>query len=845
MPKGGMEVSVKRRYLKRGARRNLLILQHIMIVAAAVAILIVLTGSSVMLAGVEGNYSYSMDAGERETVFEDSLLFNHIFGRGVTDVARMVAVQSQMETDGHFDGDKVIDVTTFYYRFGDLPQRYVTVKYRLEDLIKWAQYGFEYEERWFTGEQADEFLSRTSTYTKIDYSSGKLQGSIVTPFNAQLDEYTEEYSVSANGLENGEFYRDDTNAKILHNRYQTVDKKNIEDYTGTWEDYNELCQYVQETAKMIAGNYQEYMKYKEYYDAGSSNVRFYIIKRIGDREEIYTNLPDRTLSEKEIAKKFQGYGKYLYFNPEDMVFDSNTLIEESTVRHIFNSFEYAYPETMKAWIGVDTSYPAADVYIQGMKGYESYIPYYWQLIGFAAACICIYLLLLVYLTVMEGRCVDEEGNMEIKLKSMDHIPTECVVIAAVLVAGGIIVALIYVFDSMSYEYYYETWFKVAAGIVVLICELLFTGFYYSLIRRLKADNLWKESLAFKTVVNGKAAVWKIYDNGDVIIKTWVPYVIFLLINFIFVMFGWKGMLIIACLDLAFGILIYRNTKDRQRIVEGIEKIREGDFKHKVNEERLHGDNLVLAKAVNSIGEGIRVAVETSMKDERLKADLITNVSHDIKTPLTSIINYVDLIKRENIESEKVKGYVDVLDSKSQRLKQLTDDLVEASKISSGNISLHWEVINLVELVNQTLGEFSEKFEQKRLTPMIQCADSQMYIEADSRRIWRVVENLFNNIVKYAMEGTRVYIDMAELKREDGNRYVEFSLKNISSQPLNINADELTERFIRGDVARSTEGSGLGLSIAKNLTEAQKGTFEIILDGDLFKVVLTFALLDRT
>ncbi|HBA69292.1 MAG TPA: sensor histidine kinase, partial [Lachnospiraceae bacterium] len=179
------------------------------------------------------------------------------------------------------------------------------------------------------------------------------------------------------------------------------------------------------------------------------------------------------------------------------------------------------------------------------------------------------------------------------------------------------------------------------------------------------------------------------------------------------------------------------------------------------------------------------------------------------------------------------------------LKQLTDDLVEASKISSGNISLHWEVINLVELVNQTLGEFSEKFEQKRLTPMIQCADSQMYIEADSRRIWRVVENLFNNIVKYAMEGTRVYIDMAELKREDGNRYVEFSLKNISAQPLNINADELTERFIRGDVARSTEGSGLGLSIAKNLTEAQKGTFEIILDGDLFKVVLTFALLDRT
>ncbi len=325
-------------------------------------------------------------------------------------------------------------------------------------------------------------------------------------------------------------------------------------------------------------------------------------------------------------------------------------------------------------------------------------------------------------------------------------------------------------------------------------------------------------------------------------KSWLPYIIFLMINFIFSLLGWKGIALAGCFDLAFGVLIYRNTRDRQRIVEGIEKIREGEFKHKVDENHLHGDNLVLARAVNSIGEGIRVAVETSMKDERLKADLITNVSHDIKTPLTSIINYVDLIKRENIESDKVKGYVEVLDSKSQRLKQLTDDLVEASKISSGNISLQWEQINLVELVNQTIGEFSEKFEQKSLTPVIQYTGNAMYIEADSRRIWRVVENLFNNIVKYAMEGTRVYIEMSDLSDGDGKRYVEFSLKNISAQPLNINADELTERFIRGDVARSTEGSGLGLSIAKNLTEAQKGTFQIVLDGDLFKVILTFALL---
>ncbi len=833
---------MKKKPLKENTRKILLVIQHALIVAAAVSILVVLTGSSVMLTGVDENYSYSMDAGEKEKSYEDSLLFNHIFGRGVADVARMVAVRSQMETDGRFDGRKIIDVATFYYRYGDLPDKYVTAKYYLEDLIKWGQYGPEYEDRWFTGEQADEFLNRTSTYTRINYSSGNLPGGILTPFNAQLDEYTEEYSVSANGLENGEFHRDDTNASVLLNRYQTVDGKNIEEYTGTWEDYKELCQYVQETAAILAGNYQEYLKYKEFYDIDHSNLRFYIIKDVGDRREIYTNLASRTLSEEEADRQFKSYGKYLYFSPEDMKYDSNTLLEEKTVRHVFNSFEYAYPETMKVWIGVDTSYAADDVYIQGMQGYESYMPYYWQLIGFAFACVCAWLLLLVYLTAMEGRCIDEEGNLSVCLKGIDHIPTECMVGAAILLVGGIIVAFTYIYDSMAHEFYYETWFVIAAGGVVLICELLFTGFYYSLVRRLKADNLWKESLVFKAAVNGRAVAWKIYDNGDVIAKSWLPYAVFLIVNFLFTLLGWKGILIAAVLDLAFGVLIYRNTKDRQRIVEGIEKIKEGDFKHKVDENHLHGDNLALARAVNNIGEGIRVAVETSMKDERLKADLITNVSHDIKTPLTSIINYVDLIKRENIESEKIKGYVEVLDTKSQRLKQLTDDLVEASKISSGNISLQWERINLVELVNQTIGEFSEKFEQKKLAPVIRYAKDSMYIEADSRRIWRVVENLFNNIVKYAMEGTRVYIDMADLSDEDGKKYVEFSLKNISAQPLNINADELTERFIRGDVARSTEGSGLGLSIAKNLTEAQNGTFQIILDGDLFKVVLTFLLL---
>jgi signal transduction histidine kinase len=295
--------------------------------------------------------------------------------------------------------------------------------------------------------------------------------------------------------------------------------------------------------------------------------------------------------------------------------------------------------------------------------------------------------------------------------------------------------------------------------------------------------------------------------------------------------------IIFLMDLAVGVLLYRDTKERQGIVETMETIAAGELERQVDTTNLHGDNLALAESVNSIGKGIKDAVEISMKDERMKADLITNVSHDIKTPLTSIINYVDLIKREQVDNEKVQSYIKVLDEKSQRLKQLTDDLVEASKISSGNINLHFERINLTELMNQTIGEFSEKFDQKNLTTVMNVNAANVVIEADSRRIWRVMENLFNNIYKYAMEGTRVYVSIDNLT--DSEERIEVSIKNISASALNCNPDELTERFIRGDESRTTEGSGLGLSIAKNLTEAQKGTFDIKLDGDLFKVCLTF------
>ena len=256
--------------------------------------------------------------------------------------------------------------------------------------------------------------------------------------------------------------------------------------------------------------------------------------------------------------------------------------------------------------------------------------------------------------------------------------------------------------------------------------------------------------------------------------------------------------------------------------------------YQIDTDGIRGEDKALAEKVNDIGSGLNRAVDDAMRNERLKTDLITNVSHDIKTPLTSIINYVDILKRENIQDERIRGYLDILESKAQRLKILTEDVVEASKVSSGNISLEFMDVNFTEMIQQTEGEFTEKFAARNLMVVMNLPEEHAIIRVDGRRMWRVLENIFNNAVKYAMSGTRVYADL-----RIGDDKVEFSLKNVSEQQLNISADELTERFIRGDISRSTEGSGLGLSIAKSLTVMQGGTFDLYLDGDLFRVNICF------
>jgi signal transduction histidine kinase len=261
------------------------------------------------------------------------------------------------------------------------------------------------------------------------------------------------------------------------------------------------------------------------------------------------------------------------------------------------------------------------------------------------------------------------------------------------------------------------------------------------------------------------------------------------------------------------------------------KTAKGDLSAEIDTNLMPNSLKQHAENINSIQDGIRLAVEKEMKSEHLKTELITNVSHDIKTPLTSIINYVDLLQKEHTEEEEAQ-YLEVLSRQSDRLKKLIEDLIEASKASTGNINVELTKINVNEILNQSLSEYEEKLQEKGLDVIVTTPEKGCYVMADGNLFWRILNNLYNNIYKYALPNTRVYIDVDKVDED-----VRISIKNISKEKLNISSDELMERFVRGDSSRHTEGSGLGLNIARSLADIQHGSLDLFIDGDLFKIEL--------
>ena len=494
-------------------------------------------------------------------------------------------------------------------------------------------------------------------------------------------------------------------------------------------------------------------------------------------------------------------------------------------------------------VSVDTKFSVADSMADEAENYETYSKLMFPMLAGAIFGSVLWLIGMVWLTVTAGRRPEDE---EIHLNGFDRWYTEIAAgtVIGIWLAGTIISGTLIANSSLGYSHV-----VVTVIVICLICGTYTMAWfligYLSLVRRIKAGTLWKNSLIRKVLkwigkCSGKLADFARAFSRNTAEKIKVLLVggAFLFLQFLIIgcVFSGAGVFLLALMavDVAVMIFAIRKADGLDLIMDGLKKISDGELQYKIKTDTLTGKQKEMAEYINNIGSGLDAAVENSLKKERMQTELITNVSHDLKTPLTSIINYVDLMKRENPTDPKIQEYLRILDEKSQRLKVLTEDVVEASKASTGNIKLEMNDIDFVEMVQQVIGEFEEKFKEKNLTMMVHFTDEPSIIYADGQRMWRVLENVFGNVVKYAMEGTRVYAEIS-----NRNKKVTFSLKNISAQPLNISADELTERFIRGDVARNTEGSGLGLSIAKSLTELQGGEFKLYLDGDLFKVMITF------
>lgn len=454
------------------------------------------------------------------------------------------------------------------------------------------------------------------------------------------------------------------------------------------------------------------------------------------------------------------------------------------------------------------------------------------------------ILILMYLIISIGYKKGEDG---IVLNDFDKTPLEIIIFFAIII-GCIPFILL---EGITRDYNGIISLVVTGGLVIyVLCAIILN----TTIKRIKSKTFFKSTITGKilkwicvcggVVYHKLKIVWDTLTySSDLKVKVIIKFIIIsALAIFIFLVFHNSGMVVVLEFILIAVTLykIIKFIKNCSQIERKLKEMYEEDNSNKLYEEDFGNEFKNSVRYLNNISNGFENAIQDRMKSERMKIELITNVSHDIKTPLTSIINYVDLLKKENINNEQAKEYIEILDSKSQRLKKLTEDLVEASKVSTGNISLNLEKINVVELVKQATGEFEDKFKKRGLETIINADKNEVDIMADSRYMYRIIENLFSNVSKYALENSRVYIDIKQSKEDNLANNVIIEVKNISKDKLNISAEELMQRFVRGDKSRTTEGSGLGISIAQNLTELQKGKFELKLDGDLFKVKIIFA-----
>lgn len=651
-------------------------------------------------------------------------------------------------------------------------------------------------------------------------------------------------------------------------KYVTLSNYSCNDYQYKGEHIDNTVVYYDtntfETTVVLAEIPNDKLKVTQYYSDGDtdSDEVTYILKDNGnllsDKEEYYDYellYTDTLLKEDSIVITFyydgcevsykmnvsdiEGYNEFVdsleteydYYGLTNAYYD----IDE---QKLYVEYEISEEIWLKQTHYVKTDLEACDNFYYSSQLNYMYPAMQFALPVFIISCILI-IVLFTYVCVVAGHRKDGDGK---ELIRFHRIPYD------VLLA--IYFVVICTLLSCCFNIYFRDYVKriIVYGALMLPIVILFPPMVYTTAARLKNGSIFKNTLLYRIIrflVRGICRCAKIMRNNINLYWKWLGgYAVISFIEIIMCLsaydFGFTvGFWVIEKICIA--ALLIAAVTNMNKLKLGGEMLADGRTDYEIATEDMlwefkkHGENL------NHIKDGIQFAVEERMRSEKMKTELITNVSHDIKTPLTSIINYVDLLSKEELDNDNATEYIEVLKRQSEKLKKLILDLIDASKASTGNMPVEICDVDVKVLLEQSLGEFADKLSEKNLKPVVNFNTEDTVVKADGKHLWRVIDNLISNISKYAQENTRVYIEVDRyiLKSDTVNNTcaLRVSFKNISKDELNVSGDELMERFVRGDESRNTDGNGLGLSIAKSLMNIQNGDLKIVIDGDLFKVEL--------
>lgn len=517
---------------------------------------------------------------------------------------------------------------------------------------------------------------------------------------------------------------------------------------------------------------------------------------VTDGEHTFTN------TKQTKKEEFEQYPVYYISEGYDWEIYPSELEQNNHLYRTPQMYRGSNPENTKILVGYTENYIKA-ASSEWSEKRTAAMHHFYYLLGYVA----LFIVSFMYLMVTTGR--KSLQDKIVYMNSVDKLYVDInIVLLMVLTCGWFVFGI--EMSALNWVIYPVTCIIVSGCVILLL----------SIIRHMKNKTFFKHSILYIVLHWLYTLVQDMYHSGSTGMKVIIIVIIYPLIT--------AATLFLFPITIGVAVwLALRKVKDFQNIQDGAKMMRAGNVQHHIDING-KGELATLAADINGINEGFKQAVYNELKNERMKTELITNVSHDIRTPLTSLITYTDLLKTET-DPEKIQEYIEILDQKSKRLKVLTDDLFAAAKASSGDIPVDLQQIDIVALINQGIGEVSEQIAAKNLTFKCSYAEEKMYVMADGKLLWRSIENILTNIFNYALEDSRVYIDI--MHKNDG---ILISFKNISKHELNITEEELMERFKRGDESRSGHGSGLGLSITKSLIENQHGTFDINIDGDLFK-----------